>query len=384
MEKLGEFPFADFDGSLFNCSAGLYGCPSCDFVRVAFPFSDKELAAYYEQSDSLYTSLSGVGVGGESDEDRERYEYGLNILSAIPRIGSVVDVGCSKGGFMKYVRERTAWKVCGVEIDRNALAILESNGIPALFGGAARLPLPTGSQELMTYFHVLEHMSDVEAVISEIARVLAPEGHVLIEVPDAEHYHDARVGDWFWLAMKEHVNHFTAAALCRALESHGLHPLRAVQTLLPMKNGAQYPSLTVVAGKKSTASISAGIAQQRPLQWFRDYHRHETACFRRTRERLNSFLDGFTTVNCWGIGLEFLNLVAHGALLSDADRAQREWNLFDQNAEKRKKRVRDHGILPVNQMSSDGGLVISSYLRGGEMMALSAQTGRRETSVFAL
>jgi SAM-dependent methyltransferase len=383
MERLGEFPFADFDGSLFNCDAGLLGCISCDFVRVAFPFSDKELSDYYEKSDSLYTSLSGVGVGGETDEDLARYKHGLKILCGIQGLQSVVDIGCSRGGFLKYVRNHTLWKIHGIDIDRNALTCLEQNGIPGSFGSAAQLPFPSASQELLTYFHVLEHVNDVETIIAEIVRVLVPTGHVLIEVPDAEHYREARIGDWFWLAMKEHVNHFTENALCGLLARFGLDTVEIVHSLLPMKNGTFYPSLVVVAGKNGNAG-SGTIAATRPLQWFREYYDHETRRFKETENRLNSFLDGFTTVNCWGIGLEFLNLVAHKAIISDDDKQQRMSFLFDQNSEKQKKSLRGYSILPPDQISQSGGLVISSYLRGKEMAALSLKNGRQESSVFKI
>jgi SAM-dependent methyltransferase len=383
LEKLGEFPFADFDGSIFNCSAELFGCFSCDFVRVAFPFSDKELTDYYEKSDSLYTSLSGVGVGGDSKEDLARYAHGLDLLAAIQGVKTVVDVGCSRGGFLKFVRDRTSWTVRGIEIDRHALSCLEQNNIPGTFGSAIQLPLPSGSQEVLTYFHVLEHMNDVETIITEMGRVLVPEGHVLIEVPDAEHYCDARIGDWFWLAMKEHVNHFTENALRTLLGRFGLRVLKTVHSLLPMKNGTFYPSLMAVAQKKGTPVSKTDISAC-PLQWFKDYYDHETRCFRETGNRLSAFLDGFTDVNCWGIGLEFLNLVAHGAILSDDDRKQRGWRLFDQNDEKRKKTVRGRAISPVNRIGTEGALVISSYLRGDEMAALAAKNGRQESSVFRI
>ena len=384
MENLGEFPFADFDGSHFNCKAGLYGCFSCDFVRVAVPFSERALSEYYEKSDSLYTSLSGVGVGGETDEDIARYTHGLNVLSGIPDVGSVVDVGCSRGGFLKYVHDHTAWKTHGIEVDRNALAFLERNGIPGTFGSAAKLPFPQASQELLTYFHVLEHMNNVTAVVAEISRVLVPGGHALIEVPDAEHYCDARVGDWFWLAMKEHVNHFTEHALAAVLERFGLRAQKTVHFLLPMKNGTFYPSLMMVVRKNGHRGSKEKDTERAPLQWFRKYHDTETKRFHHTIERLRNFNDGRKKMYYWGVGLEFLNLVAHNIVLSDDIRGASEIVLIDQNKEKQKKTVRGVPIVSATGMKHEGGLAIISYLSGNEICAAAMQSGWQELSVFKI
>jgi SAM-dependent methyltransferase len=384
MEKLGEFPFADFDGSLFNCRADLMGCSPCDFIRVAFPFSDKELSDYYEQSESLYTSLSGVGVGGNSTEDLARYAHGLNIVSAIPGTGSVVDVGCSRGGFLNYVRDHTAWNVHGIEIDRNALASLEQIGIPASFGSAAALPLAPESQELLTYFHVLEHVNDVHGILSEMARVLAPGGHVLIEVPDAQHYLDARVGDWFWLAMKEHVNHFSATALCRALERHGLIPERIEQSRLPMKNNTTYPSLVVLAKKERNAEIRNRAVKETPLGWFREYVDSETRSFERTAERLRIFCRGKNAVYFWGIGLEFLNLAAHKIILAEKEGKSTDLLLIDQNKEKQKRTVRNRSIAAANSIARDGGLVVVSYLSGDEIATAAIRSGWDQKAIFRI
>src|SRR5205823_13010920 len=124
------------------------------------------------------------------------------ILRALARGLRVLDLGCSTGSF---AQESTAATV--IRLDREA-----PNGsrIERLVqGDAARLPFPGHSFAAVISNHSLEHFDELDAVLSEIARVLGGGGALFVAVPDASSFTDKL---YRWLAKGGgHVNLFTSA-----------------------------------------------------------------------------------------------------------------------------------------------------------------------------
>lgn len=95
---------------------------------------------------------------------------------------TVLDIGCS-GGFIAHEFSLQGAAVIGLDIDVPGLAV--ANG---KFSGSAgficadgeKLPFPDGSVDLIVFNHIYEHVLDPEATLSEIKRVLAPEGAVYL------------------------------------------------------------------------------------------------------------------------------------------------------------------------------------------------------------
>jgi len=106
MSLFGEFPYKDFDHSVFNFVGTLAVCHDCGFVRVISGLSDEDISRHYA-TDCLYSELTGVGVGGDSKEDLIRYEYYTEIVKKhlnISHARSIIDIGCSRGGYLKHLR----------------------------------------------------------------------------------------------------------------------------------------------------------------------------------------------------------------------------------------------------------------------------------------
>ena len=87
--------------------------------------------------------------------------------------------------------------VCAVELDWNALAHARRANLRAanLFfvqGDATRLPLLTASADLVVATEILEHVAEQEELVCELARVVRPDGAVLISTPNKASYSDAR------------------------------------------------------------------------------------------------------------------------------------------------------------------------------------------------
>ena len=342
-----HFKFRDFDGSLFNMEADFGLCGNCGFVRVMVPFDDAQISDHYTHH-SLYNSLSGIGVGGSTTEDIVRYKQYLSILDGLEKKSeSLADIGCSRGGFLKYLRREAGCekKLTGIDVDIQALTSLKGEDIDVVQGSALSLNLDNDSLDLAFYNHILEHILDIDGVLLEMVRVMSDGGYALIEVPDATGYSEFRVHDFYWAGMKEHVNHFTPMALCSLLNRHGIEVMRVARNKFPMKGDTHYPSLIVVARIRKNANVPPPCFEvnRGEGRWFSTYMGQERQFAAKTRHNLEAFLEGRKNPVIWGIGLEFFNLLALDVLPINPGTT-----LLDSNSAKQAQTISNCRILAPN------------------------------------
>lgn len=99
-----------------------------------------------------------------------------------------LDAGCGSGHYARAVAQRGHHVIaCDINLERlgNALALQELRGkIQPLQSDLERLPLASGSVGFVMSNFVLEHVADPYAVMAEFARVLEPDGTLLLAVPN--------------------------------------------------------------------------------------------------------------------------------------------------------------------------------------------------------
>ncbi|QYC38569.1 putative S-adenosylmethionine-dependent methyltransferase [Nonomuraea coxensis DSM 45129] len=146
---------------------------------------------------------------------RERRAILRRELRGLGRPGVALDIGAAGGGNTRVLAE-AGWDATATDMDESALEMARQRGVPAVRADARALPFESGSVDLVTAFDVLEHIREDHLVTEEIARVLAPGGHVLIAVPcDMALWssHDDAVG---------HVRRYRRESLRGVVEKAGL------------------------------------------------------------------------------------------------------------------------------------------------------------------
>jgi SAM-dependent methyltransferase len=90
------------------------------------------------------------------------------------RGGLVADIGCGNGWYVsKLRREHPDWTVIGIDLSAGMLATLDP---PVVQADAMRLPFADGSLDVVLGMHMIYHLPDVRAGITELARVLRAGG----------------------------------------------------------------------------------------------------------------------------------------------------------------------------------------------------------------
>ncbi len=145
--------------------------------------------------------------------------------------GRWLDVGCGGGEVLDAV-VRAGWDGVGVEpvtasVEWAARRRPELDIRPTLLEDSG---LPERSYDVVSAFHVLEHMTDAAAFLRLLGRWARPGGVVIVEVPNVRSCHRLGWGPaWPGLRPLEHVSHFSPRSLAATLRGAGLDVV-AVQT----------------------------------------------------------------------------------------------------------------------------------------------------------
>jgi SAM-dependent methyltransferase len=98
----------------------------------------------------------------------------------------LLEVGCAGGWLLKHAAER-GWEPQGVELSADAVAHARSLGLAVFEGDLAGARFPGAAFDLVYMGDVLEHVPDCRATLDEVARVLAPGGHLYLRGPITTH-----------------------------------------------------------------------------------------------------------------------------------------------------------------------------------------------------
>lgn len=133
--------------------------------------------------------------------------------------GCAIDVGCGDGAFLEALA-REGWEVYGTELSNSIAATArERFGDRIRVGSLQEAGFAAASFDLITFWHVLEHLDAPDRALTEARRLLKPEGRIVVAVPNIDSW-QARVfrEDWLHLDVPRHRWHFSLRTLATLAE----------------------------------------------------------------------------------------------------------------------------------------------------------------------
>lgn len=164
----------------------------------------------------------------------------LKLINSFPVSGkTILDVGCGTGDFLQTAKNNS-WNVYGIEPNEKARAIANSKTRNQVFDTNTLQEFESGAFDVITLWHVLEHLPNLETEIQNLNRLLKPNGRLVIAVPNFKSY-DAKHYNAFWAAydVPRHLWHFSQTSISKLFSKHNLE----IEKTLPMTFDAFYVSL---------------------------------------------------------------------------------------------------------------------------------------------
>lgn len=209
-------------------------------MLITSPQPDFEnLGRYYESEDYI----------SHTDNKRSVFEKAYHFVKSIAlknklnlinseqsQKGKILDIGAGTGDFL-LTAKNDGWNVIGVEPSERAKNIAKQKGISFV---EEISELENNSFEVITMWHVLEHVPNLELQIQELKRLLKPTGTLIVAVPNFKSFDAKHYGE-FWAAFDVpiHFWHFSKKAIKSLFEKVDMK----LEKVLPMKFDSFYVSL---------------------------------------------------------------------------------------------------------------------------------------------
>ena len=208
---------------------------------------DVSLSKYYESEDYISHSNSNKSLFDKIYQVVRNYTLSQKIKlinSFNSEEKTLLDIGAGTGDFL-FKCHTDGWKVEGIEPSINARELAEQKTGKKLKIQISELG--THKYDVITMWHVLEHVPNLTEYVSQLKTLLKPNGTIVVAVPNHKSFDASYYGE-FWAAydVPRHLWHFSQTAIRSLVAKENMKVIQ----ILPMKFDAFYVSLLSEKYKK--------------------------------------------------------------------------------------------------------------------------------------
>ena len=196
-------------------------CPQCGLLYTIPRPSPDEIGKYYKSDEYYSHQQNQKGFIPRIYEKVKTINLKHKVSLAIDGLpqGKLLDIGCGVGDFLVQVKKQD-WETAGIEPSDDAKKIAQTRLGFVPLAPSESISLPDCSFDVITLWHVLEHIDDLKFQTSEIYRLLKPNGRLVIALPnyqsfDCQYYKDK----WAAWDVPRHLNHFSPETLRSIISS---------------------------------------------------------------------------------------------------------------------------------------------------------------------
>lgn len=230
----------------------LQQCSGCGFVYTSPRPQNSDLGAFYESDEYISHSNTKKGIVSrlyQAVRNRTLREK-CEMINARQKKGALLDIGCGTGEFLNTMK-LDGWNVRGIEPGERARAAARSNYQLDVQPEEALKNIAPASMDVISMWHVLEHVPDLHGRIEELKSILKQDGLLIVAVPN-RNSHDAQHYGKHWAAydVPRHLWHFRPDDIRALFGPRGFE----VKEILPMKFDSYYVSM--LSEKYLTGSVN--------------------------------------------------------------------------------------------------------------------------------
>lgn len=201
-------------------------CSSCGYCFTNPRPNQGSIGRYYQSKDYISHSNSSQGLQDTLYQLARKWALGTKykLVNSYQPQGRVLDIGCGTGEFLSHLMSR-GYLVEGVEPEVKAREQAIANYSIAVVPSVEQVANKEYYQ-VITMWHVLEHVPDVRATFKKLFALLADRGILIIAVPDRDSWDNHHYGtQWAAWDVPRHLSHFRRRDMHRLLQEHGFELL---------------------------------------------------------------------------------------------------------------------------------------------------------------
>ena len=205
----------------------VFKCKDCKHIQLIpkpskeddREFYDKNLQDKRRQKEIEFEKLK---INNQFDTERH---VRLIISLCKDKNCKILDIGSGYGFFVNGLHERQFTNVTGIEISKERREISQANGPVKILDCDINDPdSDIGMFDIITLFHVLEHVADPIGFLKNISKIMKRNGTLICEVPNVREMlldHSEEYNDFYWI--RAHLNYFSDVSLSLCFEKAGFN-----------------------------------------------------------------------------------------------------------------------------------------------------------------
>ena len=188
----------------------IHECMKCGLLFTEPRPKPEEIGKYYESKEYYSHQENKIGFIPKLYESVKKVNlrHKRKLATEGMKAGTLLEIGCGVGDFL-HEMEQNGWNCTGIEPSKEAKAIAKNRVKAKLLDPNEIVTLEDESFDLITLWHVLEHIDNLKEEVMHLQRLLKKGGRLVLALPnfksaDAEFYKE------YWAAydVPRHLNHF--------------------------------------------------------------------------------------------------------------------------------------------------------------------------------
>lgn len=247
------------DHTVSKESFEIWHCDDCSLRFTQNTPTVNAIARYYQSENYISHSDTNKGTINRLYRLVRRFTIRgkRNTIQSYTRLskGALLDVGAGTGVFASYMQQ-SGWTVMGLEPDNDARKKAADSYSIRLEESGRLFDLDESQFDVITLWHVIEHVHPIHQYIEQLKRLLKPGGTLFIAVPNYTSY-DAALYREHWAAydVPRHLYHFSPDAMRKLLQQQGLQ----IKKIKPMWPDSFYVSLLSEKYKSGRPNLIKGF-----------------------------------------------------------------------------------------------------------------------------
>jgi 2-polyprenyl-3-methyl-5-hydroxy-6-metoxy-1,4-benzoquinol methylase len=223
----------------------LFTNPRPDASKIGQYYESKEYISHHDEATTVmsktYTLVRDYTIG-------QKVKL-INSFRSSTR--TLLDIGCGTGNFV-HACKKDGWQITATEPDLEARKVAENRVGETLFDSIFQHSLEGKTFDVITMWHVLEHVHQLNDTIAWLANHLNPGGKIIIAVPNPQSDDALKYGK-YWAAydVPRHLYHFTKDVMKVLLSNHALY----IEDIKPMWFDSFYVSMLSTKYKAGSIKI---------------------------------------------------------------------------------------------------------------------------------